>query len=144
VSTIGPAQLHRRLRRAASAAAAAAATGDLTLAAMAREAQQQAVALETPLLVAARLGRAGRGEMRAIGRQIDELEAFVARLAVIVRRGLTTSFGADRAVPELEARLDALEAAHAELSAIEASAGLPVAQPPVGSWVRGAGAPGRP
>jgi hypothetical protein len=126
VSTVGPAQLHRRLRRAASAARAAAATGDPTLAAMAREAQEHAVALETPLLVAARLGRAGRAEMRAISDQIDELEAFVARLAVVVRRGTALSFGATSAVGELQSRLDALEAAYGELAAIEASAGLPM------------------
>jgi hypothetical protein len=133
VSTVKPAQMHRRLRRAASAARAAASTGDPTLASMAHEAEEHAVALETPLLVAARLGRAGRSEMHAIGKQIDELEAFVARLAVIVRRGRTISFGANSAVGELEARLDALEAAHAELAAIEERVGLQVDRP----WARG-------
>jgi hypothetical protein len=90
---------------------------------MAREAEEHAVALETPLLVAARLGRAGRDELRSIEGQIRELEAFVARLAVVARR---TPGAVERrgAVRELESRLDALEAAHEELDAIEARAGL--------------------
>lgn len=90
---------------------------------MAEEAENHAVELERPLMVAARLGRAGRAEQRRIDAQIKELEGFVARLAVVVQRR-PASQEPDGAVRDLEARLDALEAAHDELSAIEARAGL--------------------
>lgn len=123
VSTVGPAQLHRRLRRCASAARAAGTGADPSLAAMAEEAESHAVELERPLLVAARLGRAGRAEQRELDAQVRELEAFVARLAVVVRRRPAAE-EPSAAVHELEARLDALEAAHDELSAIELRAGL--------------------
>jgi hypothetical protein len=63
--------------------------------------------------------------MRAISEQVTELETFVARLALAVRRGRSVSLTSNGTVAELQSRLDALEAAHAELSAIELRAGLP-------------------
>ena len=125
VSTVGPARLHRRLRRAAAGTRAAADASDPAIREMAHEAEHHALALEAPLLVAARLGRAGSAELRALSEQTTELEAFVARLANVVRQSATAPVGR-RSVQQLQGRLDALEAAHAELDALEARAGLHV------------------
>jgi hypothetical protein len=123
VSTVSPARVHRRLRRTAAAARAAGRTTDPTIREMAHEAEDHAVALEAPLLVAARLGRPGARELRAVTEQTAELEAFVARLANLVRQSSMMPVGR-ATVHQLQARLDALETAHAELDAIEARAGL--------------------
>lgn len=123
MSTAGPARLHRRLRRAAAAARAAASTDDPTLREMAAEAEAHAASLEQPLLVIARLGRPAGAEQRALAEQVAELEAFVARLANLVRQHASVPRRGDT-IRQLQQRLDALEAAHAELAAIEARAGL--------------------
>jgi len=125
MSSAAPARLHRRLRRAAAAARTAGRTDDPTLREMALQAEEHAASLERPLLVVARLGRPGATEQRALGEQVTELESFVARLANIVRQQATIPRRGNT-VRELQQRLDALEAAHAELAAIEARAGLHV------------------
>ena len=125
MSTATPARLHRRLRRAAAAARTAGHTDDPTLREMARQAEDHAVSLERPLLVVARLGRPGASELRGLSEQVAELEAFVARLANLVRQQATVPHRGST-VRELQQRLDALEAAHAELAVLEARAGLHV------------------
>ena len=92
---------------------------------MALQAEEHAVSLERPLLVVARLGRPGASELRALSEQVAELEAFVARLANLVRQQATVP-RRGTTVRELQQRLDALEAAHAELAVLEARAGLHV------------------
>lgn len=123
MSTTSTARLHRRLRRAAAAARTAGVTDDPTLREMALEAETHAVSLEQPLLVIARLGRPAGREQRALAEQVAELEAFVARLANLSRQHASVPRRGDT-IRQLQQRLDALEAAHAELAAIEARAGL--------------------
>jgi hypothetical protein len=127
VSTGEAARLHRRLRHATAAARATRAVGDATIAPLVAEIEEHAIVLEAHLVVAARMKGRGRATRKAVGAQVTELEAVVARLATSSLRTPTTVAlpGAPtNRLAEVSERLDALEAARAELDAIELEAGL--------------------
>ncbi len=124
VSTTEPARLHRRLRKAASAARLAGARGDASIAALAREVEDHAVALETHLVLLSRLWRRERESRRQLVAQVAQLEQLTARLAtsaVEVSRPRALGAGSADALAELTERIDALDAARRELSALERS-----------------------
>jgi hypothetical protein len=127
VSTGEPARLHRRLRHATASARAARAVGDATTAPLVAEIEEHAIVLEAHLVVAARMKHRGRATRKAVASQVKELEVVVARLAASSLRTPTTAAlpGAPlNRLAEVSERLDALEAARAELDAIELEAGL--------------------
>jgi hypothetical protein len=121
VSSSGAARLHRRLRQAAALARSATAR-DPALAPIAADIEDQAVALEAHVLAAAHAGKAGHQARRVLGEQVAGLEAIASRLAKSARTELLP--GHPDPLVELSQRLDALEAARAELDGIEARAGL--------------------
>lgn len=103
VSTGESARLHRRLRRATAAARAMPGAGSSTLAPLVTEIEEHAIVLEAHLVAAYRLKGRGRSTRRAVA--------------------ALPGAPADR-LAEVTERLDALEAARAELDAIEVRAGL--------------------
>jgi hypothetical protein len=124
VSTTEPARLHRRLRRATSVARVAAARGDATIAGLAAEIEDHAVALEIHLVMLSRLWRRERDARRHLVEQIATLERLSARLtvsAIEVTRPRALSAGSPDALADLNERLDALESARTELAALERS-----------------------
>ncbi|MEY2455712.1 MAG: hypothetical protein QOK06_806 [Acidimicrobiaceae bacterium] len=127
VSTGESARLHRRLRRATAAARAMPGAGSSTLAPLVTEIEEHAIVLEAHLVAAYRLKGRGRSTRRAVAAQVKELEAVVARLVKSSLSAPTVAAlpgaPADR-LAEVTERLDALEAARAELDAIEVRAGL--------------------
>ena len=126
VSTGEPARLHRRLRHATASARATRALDGMT-GPLVAEIEEHAMVLEAHLVVAARMKHRGRPTRKAVASQVKELEAVVARLATSSLRSPTTvtlpGAPANR-LAEVSERLDALEAARAELDAIELAAGL--------------------
>jgi hypothetical protein len=126
-STSEPARLHRRLRRATAAARATAATGDANIAPLVAEVEEHAIVLESHLVIAARLKGRGRPTRKAVAVQVKELELVVARLATSslqARQTVALTGAPANRLAEVSERLDALEAARAELDAIEIQAGL--------------------
>ena len=127
VSTGEAARLHRRLRHATASARATRAIGDSTTAPLIAEIEEHAVVLEAHLVVASKMKGRGRTTRKAVAAQVTELEAVVARLATTSLRTPTAmalpGAPANR-LAEVSERLDALEAARAELDAIEVEAGL--------------------
>ena len=122
VSTSEPARLHRRLRRASAVARAAGERGDTTIAELADEVQEHAVALEHHLVVLSRLWRRERDARKELVSQVAQLEHLSARLtvsAVDVSRPRALTAGSPDALAELTERIDALDAARQELTAIE-------------------------
>jgi hypothetical protein len=122
VSTSEPARLHRRLRRATAVARTAAARGDATIAGLAAEIEDHAVALELHLVMLSRLWRRERDARRHLVGQIATLEKLAARLtmsAIEVTRPRALTAGSPDALAELNERIDALDAARTELSALE-------------------------
>jgi hypothetical protein len=112
------ARLHRRLR-AVAATARAIPAADGSLAQIAVDLTGGAVALEPSLIAVARARRTGRPARRELSAQVSDLEATARRL---------TALSAQRSDPgraaQLRERVDALEAAHAELAEIDVRAGL--------------------
>ena len=124
VSTSEPARLHRRLRRAAAVARAAAERGDATIADLADEVQDHAVALEHHLVLLSRVWRRARGARKDVIAQVAQVEHLSARLtvsAVEVTRPRALTAGSPDALAELTERIDALDAARKELTALERS-----------------------
>ncbi len=124
VSTSEPARLHRRLRRATGVARLAAARGDATIAGLASEIEDHAVALETHLVMLSRLWKRERTARRQLVEQVGQLEKLAARLsvsAVDASRPRSLTAGSPDALAELNERLDALDAARRELAALERS-----------------------
>lgn len=124
VSTSEPARLHRRLRKAAAAARLAGARGGVTIASLAGEIEDHAVALEVHLLMLSRLWRREPEARRHLGEQIVQLEQLTARLAasaVDVNRPRALGAGSPDALAALTERIDALDAAREELSTLERS-----------------------
>ena len=122
VGTSEPARLHRRLRRAASIARAAGERGDATIAELADEVQDHAVALERHLVLLSRLWRRERDARRELVAQVAQIEHLSARLtvsAVEVTRPRALTAGSADALAELTERIDALDAARKELTALE-------------------------
>jgi hypothetical protein len=131
------ARLHRRLRRAVSGAMAAGSKATTT-AELARELQQHAIALEAHLVVAYQLGRPGAAQRATLTAQVVEAERLAVRLshlAVESTQPAALASAGDSTIEPLAAlgaRLDALEAARAELGAVELRAGLASPSPPTG------------
>jgi hypothetical protein len=127
VSTGEAARLHRRLRHATASARATRGLGDGMTGPLVAEIEEHAIVLEAHLVVAARLKHRGRATRKAVASQVKELEVVVARLATSSLRAPATVAlpGAPtNRLAEVSERLDALEAARAELDAIELEAGL--------------------
>jgi hypothetical protein len=122
VSTSEPARLHRRLRRAASVARAAGERGDATIAELADEVQTHAVALEHHLVLLNRVWRRERETRKEVIAQVAQVEHLSARLtvsAVEVTRPRALTAGSPDALALLTERIDALDAARKELTALE-------------------------
>ena len=122
VSTSEPARLHRRLRRAAATARLAGERGDATITELATEIGDHAVALEAHLVMLSRMWRRERSARRQIVEQVTQLEQLTVRLtasAAEVSRPRALGAGAPDALAELTERIDALDAARAELLAVE-------------------------
>ena len=122
VSTSEPARLHRRLRKASAVARAAGERGDETIASLAEEVQDHAVALEHHLVLLSRLWRRERDARKELVAQVAQLEHLSARLtvsAVEVTRPRALTAGSPDALAQLTERIDALDAARKELTALE-------------------------
>jgi len=133
---------HRRLRRAVQGARAARSAaldgstdGELTSCVV--DLARQAAAIDDHLVLAARCSPVVRRNLvRGLESQVREIEAVSARITTLVVGGRRPAAegGAD-AVRRISERLDALDAAHAELAALEANYASP-------SWdPRGAAGP---
>jgi hypothetical protein len=136
-SLSAPARAHRRLRRAIAATRAAVGQGAEAglavdgLADCVDELQRLAVEADGRLVVAARFNPAVRRAMlRGLRPEIDEIELLGARVAatVVSRAGAREERLAD-VVARVTERLDALDAAHLELSRLEASWQRPAPSP---------------
>jgi hypothetical protein len=124
VSTSEPARLHRRLRKAATTARLAGAGGGASIADLANEIEDHAVALEAHLVLLSRMWRRERQARKQLVTQVAQLEQLSARLAasaVDVGRPRALGAGSPDALAELTERIDALDAARAELTALERS-----------------------
>jgi hypothetical protein len=122
VATHEPARLHRRLRRVGAVARAAAARGDATVAAMATELEDNALAVEAHLVLLSRLWRRERDARHEVIGQVVQLEHLAARLASSAAEAYRRPAlmpGSQDALADLTERLDALDAARRELRAVE-------------------------
>ncbi len=98
------------------------------LADAAREIEAQAVAVDQDLVLAAHARGPATAELRArIDAQVDELEALAARVSAAASALVPRRPGAaptEAGLAALQGRLDALDAARAEIARLEASVGL--------------------
>lgn len=123
-STSEPARLHRRLRRAATVARLAGARGGASVASLAGEIEDHAIALEAHLVMLNRLWRRERQARQQLVTQVAQLEQLAGRVAasaVDSSRPRALGAGSPDALAALAERIDALDAARAELIAIERS-----------------------
>jgi hypothetical protein len=124
----GPALAHRRLRRAIRGARGALAQGAKAglpvdgLADCVEELERQAVVVDDHLVVASRFSTSIRRSMlRGLRPQVTEIELLAARLAAtVVSRSTVSEERIADALTRIRERLDALDAAHAELAGLEA------------------------
>ena len=124
VSMSEPARLHRRLRTAATTARLAGSRGGATIADLANEIEDHAVALETHLVLLSRLWRRERHARKQLIAQVAQLEQLAAHLAtsaIEVNRPRALGAGSPDALAELTDRIDALDQARQELEALERS-----------------------
>jgi len=124
VSTSEPARLHRRLRKAAAVARLAGARGGASIASLAVEIEDHAIALEEHLVMMSRMWRRERHARQQLVAQVAQLEQLAGRMAstaVDNSRPRALGAGSPDALAELAERIDALDAARAELTAIEQS-----------------------
>lgn len=122
MATTEPARLHRRLRKAATVARAAGERGGPSIAGLADEIQDHAVALEHHLVLLSRVWRRERTARRELVGQIGQLEQLSSRLtisAMEINRPRSLSSGSPDALKELTERVDALDAAREELAELE-------------------------
>jgi len=130
ISPTGPSRAHRRLRRAVTASRVAVtharqrgALGVDHLEGCVAELQHHALAVDDRLAIADRCPpRERRAMMRGLAAQVAEVERLSARLvgALMARGGPAVADPIDDTPRRLTERLDALDAAHAELAALEA------------------------
>jgi hypothetical protein len=114
--------LHRRLRKASTVARAAGERGGPTIAELADDLQDHAVALEHHLVLLSRVWRRERVARREIVDQVAQLEGLSSRLtisAMEVSRPRALSSGSPDALAELTERINTLDAAREELTALE-------------------------
>ena len=98
--------------------------GGATIADLADEIEDHAVALETHLVLLSRMWRRERQARKQVMVQIEQLEQLTVRLtasAVQINRPRALGAGSPDALAELTERIDALDAARAELTALERS-----------------------
>jgi hypothetical protein len=122
MATTEPARLHRRLRKASTVARAAGERGGPTIAELADDLQDHAVALEHHLVLLSRVWRRERVARREIVDQVAQLEGLSSRLtisAMEVSRPRALSSGSPDALAELTERINTLDAAREELTALE-------------------------
>jgi hypothetical protein len=122
VATSEPARLHRRLRKAAATARLAGARGGATIAGLADEIEDHAVALEMHLVMMSRMWRRERHARKQLVAQVTQVEQLSSRLAstaVEVNRPRALGAGSPDALAALTERIDALDAAREELSVLE-------------------------
>jgi hypothetical protein len=122
VSTSEPARLHRRLRKATATARLAGARGGATVAGLAAEIEDHAVAVEAQLVMLARVWRRERDARKQLAGQVTQLEQLAVRIsasAVDATRSRALGPGSPDALAALTERIEALDAARAELAAIE-------------------------
>ena len=138
VSPSRAALAHRRLRRAVVAVRAATAPRDRRtnrdggeLAACVAELQRHAAAVDDHLVLAARCSPAVRRNLvRGLGREVGDVERLAARVTTAaLGQSLGSAARRDDAVRHIAERLDALEAAHADLAALEATWASPAFNP---------------
>ena len=132
--TSGCARAHRRLRRALRGAHGAVAQGAVSgipvdgLVDCVGELERLALSVDDQLVVAARFATSIRRSMlRGLRPEVTEIEMLAARIAatVVSRSHLSEERLAD-SVARITERLDALDAAHAELARLEAAWQRPV------------------
>jgi len=122
MATTEPARLHRRLRRASATARTAGERGGPTIAELADELQDHAVALEHHLVLLSRVWRRERTARRDLVGQVVQLEQLSSRLtisAMEVTRPRALSAGSPNLLNELTERIDALDQAREELTELE-------------------------
>jgi len=122
--TSEPARLHRRLRKAAATARLAGVRGGPTVAELATDLENHAIALEAHLVMTSRVWRREREVRRQLTAQVGQVEQLASRLTITSLesgrpRALTS--GSPDALAELTERIDALDAARDELVALERS-----------------------
>ncbi len=119
--------LHRRLQAVVGVARALAPSSD-AVTDMTATVESQAVALDRRLVLASRLRRQHTIVLPALQAQVDELEAVTVRLGELADRQLEPArLPTDKEpLAQLGERLDALEAARAELGFLERDAGLAI------------------
>jgi len=147
------ASAHRRLRRAVAAARHAIAhgrrageVGVADLAASVADLERHAAALDDQLVLAARCAPAVRRNLlRQLARDVAEVEHLSGRLvrALVAPPPALPGARLEDAARRIAERLDALDAAHAEIAALEASwAGPALPGPAAGSSSRARPLPG--
>ena len=135
-----PARLHRRLQKAVAAARYGLGLGHRRRARSSSEQLQelvddlerQAVAVDRQVVVASRCPATVRNRLlRALSDQTSDIEHLVER--VLEAASAAAGDPPPAALARMGERLDALESARDELARLEAAAGLPCAEPAVGS-----------
>jgi len=124
----GP-RLHRRLRRAVAVARAACAAAPAAghLADLAAELEREAVALDTHLVIAARIrGRQGRSQMAPLAQKVLQVEQVASQLSLLAAQAQAPLIGRGQssALDDLSRQLDLLEQARHEVAAVETAAGV--------------------
>lgn len=123
------ARLHRRLRTAVAVAraATAAAPAAAHLADLTAELEREAVALDTHVVIAARLkGREGRLRMAALAQQVRKVEQVASQVSLLAAQAQAPMIarGQDSALDDLARQLDLLEQARSEVAEVETAAGV--------------------
>jgi hypothetical protein len=123
------ARLHRRLRTAVAVARSASAMapsaphlGELTT-----ELETEAVALDTHLVIAARIpGKQGRTQMAALAQQVRRVEQVASQVSLLAAQSQAPLVGQDQgsALDDLARQLDRLEQARHEVAEVETAAGV--------------------
>lgn len=126
--TAGP-RLHRRLRDAVAVARAAGATAgaDSPLAQIAQELETEAVALDSHIVITARMpAKTRRTHQSALSQRVQEIERLASQLSVEAAQGRAPVIAAGQhsALDDLAEQLNALEAARQEVTRLEADAGI--------------------
>jgi len=124
VSTSEPARLHRRLRKATTTARLAGVRGGPTIAELATELEDHAIALEAHLVMTSRVWRREREVRRQLAAQVGQVEQLATRLTITsleAGRPRALSAGSPDALAELTERIDSLDEARAELVELERS-----------------------
>ncbi len=123
------ARMHRRLRTAVIVArtAAAGAPTAPNLAELAAQMEQEAVALDTHLVVASRVkGKQGRAQMSALAQQVRQVERVASQVSLLAAQAQAPLIGRGQptALDDLARQLDLLEQARGEVAEVESAVGV--------------------